>query len=298
MKKIFYILSCFIIGLYAINAQGQEAENSIKNKKGVEVLPQAGDWSFGISANPFLEYAGNMMNNNSYNNAPYFNPTNTPNNTIFNNMGGNNIFVKYVKKQNLFYRGRLMANTSRYSQSNAVRKDVINPNFFTPEFVYDKNIYKSSQFLIGFGLEKRKGSTRLQGFYGAEAIIGLARSSQSFEYGNPMNIDFPAPNTYNYGNAISRPIESKNGSSFAFGLRGFLGVEYFIAPKVSIGGEIGYSLGIQTNSKKTTYVEERFNPETLKAEQIVTESARNNGLSYSGMGLDNTSSTLNLSFYF
>jgi hypothetical protein len=44
MKKIFYILSCFIIGLYAINAQGQEAENSIKNKKGVEVLPQAGDW--------------------------------------------------------------------------------------------------------------------------------------------------------------------------------------------------------------------------------------------------------------
>ena len=54
----------------------------------------------------------------------------------------------------------------------------------------------------------------------------------------------------------------------------------------------------KTNSKKATYVEERFNPETLKAEQIVTESSRNNGLSYSGMGLDNTSSTLNLSFYF
>lgn len=298
MKKIIYIVSCFAISALSLSANAQETGNSIKNKKGVEVLPQAGDWSFGISANPFLEYVGNMMNNNSYNNSPYFDPTNTPNNDIFNNIGGNNIFVKYAQKQNLFYRGRLMANTGRYSQSNAVRKDVLVPNLFTTEYVYDKRISRNSDFLIGLGFEKRKGATRVQGYYGAEVILGLSRSSESFEYGNPMNIDNPTPNTYNYGYAISRPIENKNGSSFAFGVRGFLGVEYFLAPKISIGGEIGYSVGAQTNSRKTTYVEERFNPETLKAERVVTKSSRNSGLSYTGMGLDYTSSTLNLNFYF
>ncbi|MDP2175920.1 MAG: hypothetical protein Q8K70_08430 [Bacteroidota bacterium] len=298
MKHLIILMSVFAIGINDSYAQESNSEASIKNKKGVEVLPQAGDWSFGIAANPFLDYAGNLMNNNSYNSAPNFRTTNSPNSNVFDNVGGNNIFVKYAQSQSLFLRARVIANTNRYSFSNAVRQDVMVPNLFTTEYVYDKQIYKNSNFLIGLGFEKRKGSTRLQGLYGAELILGTTRSSESFEYGNPMNIDFPTPLTYNYGNALSRPLESKNGTSFAFGARGFIGVEYFFAPKISIGGEIGYTIGLQTNSRKTTYVEERFNPETLQAERVVMKSSRNGGLSYSGMGLDNTSSSLSLNFYF
>lgn len=298
MKHLIILMSVFAIGINYSLAQESNSEASIKNKKGVEVLPQAGDWSFGIAANPFLDYAGNLMNNNSYNSAPNFRTTNSPNSNVFDNVGGNNIFVKYAQSQSLFFRARLIANTNRYSYSNAVRQDVLVPNLFTTEYVYDKQVVKNSNFLVGLGFEKRKGSTRLQGLYGAELILGTTRSSESYEFGNPMNIDFPTPLTYNFGNALSRPLESKNGTSFAFGARGFIGVEYFFAPKISIGGEIGYTIGLQTNSRKTTYVEERFNPETLQAERVVMKSSRNGGLSYSGMGLDNTSSSLSLNFYF
>jgi hypothetical protein len=295
MKKLILMIStiAFCINLSHAQETASSKEGSIKNKKGVEILPQAGDWSIGIAANPFLQYAGNLMNNNSFNNAPRFGPTSSPNNNVFDNIGGDNLFVKYAQTQSLFFRARLIASTQRYSYSNAVRKEVLIPNLFTTEYVYDKQIYKNSDFLIGLGFEKRKGSTRLQGLYGAELILGTSRSSSSFEYGNPMNIDFPTPN-----NQISRPLERKEGTSFAFGARGFIGVEYFFAPKISIGGEIGYSLGLQTNSRKTTYVDERFNPETLQTEKVVTKSQRNGGISYSGMGLDNTSSSLSLNFYF
>jgi hypothetical protein len=300
MKKIFLMISSFALcmGLsYAQESTPASTEGSIKNKKGVEVLPQAGDWSIGIAANPFLEYAGNLMNNNSFNDAPTFGPTRSPNNNIFDNVGGNNIFVKYAQSQSLFFRARLIANRETYKNSYAVRKDVAIPNIFTTEYVYDKTTYKEGNTLIGLGFEKRKGETRLQGLYGAEVLFGTSKSSEKYEWANPMNIDNPEPNTH-WGRQLARPLEQNNGRTFAMGLRGFIGVEYFFAPKISIGGEIGYSLGFQTNSRSTTSVEERFNPETLQAEQIVQKSQRNGGLSYSGMGLDNASSSINLHFYF
>jgi hypothetical protein len=300
MKKITLMISTFAlcIGLsHAQESTSASTEGSIKNKKGIEVLPQAGDWSIGIAANPFLQYAGNLMNNNSFNSAPTFGTTQSPNNNIFDNVGGNNIFVKYAQSQNMFFRARLIANRGNYNNSYAVNKDVLIPNAFTPEFVYDKVIYRESNSMIGLGFEKRKGETRLQGFYGAEVLIGSSKESEKYEWANPMNIDFPQPSSH-WGNQNTRPLEQNYGRSFAMGARGFIGVEYFFAPKMSIGGEIGYSLGFQTNSKSVTSTSERFNAETLKAETIVTKSQRNSGLSYSGMGLDNASSSINLHFYF
>ena len=47
--------------------------------------------------------------------------------------------------------------------------------------------------------------------------------------------------------------QRKSGLGFSFGVRAFIGAEYFVAPKVSIGGEFGWGIGmsIQGQSKTT-----------------------------------------------
>ncbi|HPF91683.1 MAG TPA: hypothetical protein PLL57_13570, partial [Flavobacteriales bacterium] len=44
----------------------------------------------------------------------------------------------------------------------------------------------------------------------------------------------------------SRPTESKNGSVFSLGLRGFVGVEWFCAPKISLSGEYTWGVGLSS----------------------------------------------------
>lgn len=297
MKKQSIILTLALLCMARAGAQDSNNALSLKSKKGVEILPQEGDWSFGISASPFLNYAGNLLNGNTYNNSPNFSSPNLPYNDVFDNIGGLTFLGKYVKRQDLFYRTRFNLNSYRQTNQYSVEKDKQLPDVFTVEYVTDKQIYRNTSMLLGLGFEKRKGSGRLQGYYGAEALFGFARSSSKYEYGNPMNLEFPTPRTYNNGFALSRILENNSGHSFAFGGRGFIGVEYFIAPRMSLGGEIGYTIGVQTNSKSNA-VYERFNPETLQAERIVNNSYRNGGTTYTGMGLDNSSGSIVLYFYF
>lgn len=42
---------------------------------------------------------------------------------------------------------------------------------------------------------------------------------------------------------------------FNVGVRAFVGAEYFVAPKVSIGGEFGWGIGFAMNGKSKTEIE-------------------------------------------
>jgi len=75
-----------------------------------------------------------------------------------------------------------------------------------------------SSYGINFGHEWRKGTTRVQGFTGIQG--GLI-------YGKLKSMD-------NSDNVLYEL------SSFGIGIEGFLGAEYFIAPKLSIGGQFSW----------------------------------------------------------
>jgi hypothetical protein len=60
------------------------------NKRGVYLLPQAGDFALGVDATPFLEYLGNLFSG-SYD-APMF--------------GGGSIYGKYFPIVNTFRNAR------------------------------------------------------------------------------------------------------------------------------------------------------------------------------------------------
>jgi hypothetical protein len=101
----------------------------------------------------------------------------------------------------------------------------------TPGGVDDFATYKASTLNVNLGLGKewRRGSTRLQGFYGADALVGFASKKWS-ETNNTV-----ANGTFNAGTSIN------------LGVTGFIGAEYFIFPKMSIGAQYNYSLQVAAN---------------------------------------------------
>lgn len=305
MKKItlFAVMICVNAALIA-----QEVESySFKSKNGHEVLPQEGNWAIGVSATSFLQYVGNMASGaTTTNNAPTFGNGNGP--SVLNgqhNLGGAAFLGKYMLSSKTAVRVRFLANAYSETRREYVAKNSLIINPLAPEFAEDEYTRGVSNFAIGAGLEKRKGNGRLQGIYGAELFVGFLSENRTVSYGNAMNADFTSPNSFNFfgninnlgGVNYSRTTESNLGNTFYAGARGYVGVEYFVAPRISIGGEVGYSFAFAYNGEASR-TDETFDPGSLSAVKVETKLKRNNNLSTFGLGLDNLNAGLNLFFYF
>jgi hypothetical protein len=69
---------------------------------------------------------------------------------------------------------------------------------------------------------------------------------------------------------------SNTASGYGFGLRGFIGAEYFFMPKMSIGGEFGWGLAYVKNGATTTeYEAEGHLSDGSEAAAIITETTKN-----------------------
>lgn len=258
MKKVYVT----ILALFAfVLTQAQ-----ITSKKGEPYLPEAGDWSFGVDATPFLNYFGNFLSSNG-NSAPTQNFLNA----------SQTIVGKYYASETMAYRGILRVGISSANWTNSLAQydtaQIVYPAM--PPMVEDKYTEKSSFVAIGGGLEWRRGHTRLQGYYGGDLMLSFGNSSRSFEYGNALNdsnyVSTVTSGFYNmsstdtlqqyinfttdtYGNP-ARINSQKDGSMFALTLRGFVGAEYFIIPKISIAGEFGWGLTFASMGGSTTELE-------------------------------------------
>lgn len=218
-----------------------------------QYLPEAGDWAIGIDAAPLLNYFGNFIGGNGLNTAPAWGfPT-----------WNQTISGKYFVTKDMAYRASIRLGFGSQKGSQMVDQDGVAaptyPNL--PATVEDS--YKAGGSSIGLagGLEMRKGSGRLIGFYGAELGLNFASNNASYTYGNAMTTtgatttDFGSNiETDTYGNA-ARVTESNSGMSTTIGVRGFIGAEYFILPKMSIGGEFGWGLGLQSDGASSMSME-------------------------------------------
>lgn len=234
----------------------------LTSKKGEPFLPEAGDYAIGIDATPFLDYVGNFFGKTAANTAPTWNFNNT-NLTITG---------KQFKDANTAYRASLRLGLGSSSQTRMVndRASSSAPTYpALPAMVENK--YKSSSTNVGLavGLEKRRGKTRLQGVYGAEVGLGISTSGSKYTYGNALNptgtpaVVVTAADALGNGSNITtdtysnpaRVTKVKNGLGFNFGVRAFIGAEYFVLPKISIGGEFGWGLGFSVSGKSKTTTE-------------------------------------------
>lgn len=257
-KQVLFVAAMFATSL----SFAQSGE--ITSNRGENWLSESGDIGVTFTATPFLDYFGNMFNGNLSNDAP---------SATWLNSSQMAIEVKKLKDSNTAYRGKIRLGFGSTTDKELVM-DVNDPD----ETVEDKEKTSQMNIVLGAGLEKRVGSSRVVGVYGAEAYIMFGTSKDKFEYGNDIS---------DVGG--SRLIEDKSGSTFGLGAGVFGGVEWFFAPKMSLGAEYTWGLMFSStgNGEMVTEVD--------GASDITTESGGG-----SSFGIDNgvTGADIKFTFYF
>lgn len=239
-------ITLFILSVFISAAVFAQSSDVMVSKKGYKILPETGDYVIGFDAVPVLNFALNVVNimNNTGQTATHPGFVS----------GFNNVLVgKYFVSENVAYRVRLGINTS----SNSTKFYGDNP--LTPSSLDPENILlqttriANNSALFGGGIEYRRGHNRLQGFYGAEALLGFSSNKTNISY--EIAFDQTAQDSGYIFNGSSRNLSTKSGTSILFGVRGFVGVEYFVLPKISIGAEFGWGLGYSYTPRGTIELE-------------------------------------------
>lgn len=260
---------------------GGSVFGQVENKNGVNLLPESGDFGIGFNAVPMLNYVGNMFNNNGNNQF-------ADDSKFVNFFGQNTLFGKYYLSDKNAVRANLRLNLNDFNNTNSVFDDAGS----TPEEeVLDKVSVASSNVNLGLGYEWRRGKTRLQGYYGGEVMLGYSSgTTRKYTYGNGYSASNASPEstTWTNGGAVNneggeaeRLVEDNLASSFSIGVRPFAGVEYFVAPKISLGMEFGWSI----NYTKTGGSETMFESWSPTANEVTTRTVNSDGSN--GLNIDN-----------
>jgi len=223
-KRVLLIAAIFMAG-------ATFAQDQLTSKKGTPILPEAGDYAIGFDAANAVNYFGNLMNGNDSNSA--------------NNLNLQQNLTIYGKKfisADKAYRAMVRLGFGTTTERNVVSD--LDPNAAAGATVEDEVSNSSFNITIGGGIEMRRGKGRLQGVYGPMAMISFGSASTENTYGNTLQ---------NAGG--SRQTETSTGGTFGLDLGGFAGVEYFFAPKMSIGGEIAWTISVQSQANGETTTE-------------------------------------------
>ncbi len=243
MKKTVLVVA-LAFGVSGAFAQG------LTSKKGEPFMPETGDWAISMDVNPIFNWVGNFFSQNGNNNAPGVGFLNG-NQTIIGKK-----YTSPTDAMRVLVRIGLTSQKDKQMVNEDLTTPVVFPNF-NPQ-VEDSRKISNTTVGIGVGKEMRRGKTRLQGFYGADAMLWFSGSKTTYAYGNAITATNQDPTTYNFGNNVSfdpsgavitRVLESKQGTTIGIGVRGFIGVDYFIFPKIAIGAEFGWGIGFQTTGK-------------------------------------------------
>lgn len=269
MKK--YLTLTFVLLALAGNAQQTPV---LKSKRGINILPQQGEYCLGFGTNQVFSYLGNMFNGNLNNGSPSL--------TFPGSNGA--IFGKYMKTNDYAYRASFVFGLTNTNFKTSTQD--LSPGAAADSKVEDVNRFNSSNLNLSFGIEKRKGSTRIQGYYGLEGVLGYYSSSNKYEYGNKIEY---------FDTGTTRPVKIRSGSRFSIGVRAFAGVEYFIAPKVSLGAEFGYGV-TYSFSRATEVTSEIYNfSQGSRLEYISNSGTKSSGFN---VGSDNYNGIIKMLFYF
>jgi hypothetical protein len=260
MKKVFLSVALVMAALV-----GASAQDEVVNKNGEPILPKAGDFGLSIDATPFFRFIGGIFSDNDAN---------------ANNLFGNDYALSgsYFLTDNTSIRATLGFGFSTVTDKTYVHKI----GGAADETVENSEKTGNSDFRLGVGYVFHRGHGRLQAFYGPEIALGLGRTNKkTYEYGNAISATNP----------VTRPTETKPGFNFGFGAGGFVGVEYFVAPRISISGEVGLNIGFNTKGDGVVTTES-WDGSTVKSTE--TKTAGSNNFSFATTPRGN----IGVSFYF
>lgn len=304
MKKLLILLSLCMAGI--------GFSQDLTSRDGSPILPQAKDWGISIDATRLIKNASFDFVSTSH-----------------------AITAKYFKDPQTAYRIGVRLGLNSWTTKAMVPDRVAGTSSviaYPAATALKENTWKRTTSAIGitFGIEKRRGVSRLQGIYGAEAGIFISGTTDKFTYGNKLNASsspqivvdpvFDAMSSPIFGNANNidtlpriqgvqgpaRITERRNGLSLSFGARVFMGAEYFVLPKMSLGGEFGWGFGVSTTGRSETKLESigQSNVQGSTGPSVRSTTIDGGVTNHFGLDTDNTnmlgglSATLRLNLYF
>lgn len=311
--------SLLIASVFAV-AAGSVSAQDLTSKKGEPILPEAGDWALSFDATPFLNYFGQMFSN-----AGATAPT-----AGYTNGYPWSIKGKYFSDATTAFRGGLRIGFGSSKWTNEIAQpqaSTATPPEYPNAGPMVEDEYKASYngIVLTGGIEMRKGKTRLQGYYGGELIIGFTGTKDAYTYGNALSAgNAPDPlvdvsNSTDWStmgmaaNIVADPLGSAGGaritekkvSNTMIGLRGFIGVEYFIFAKISVGAEYGWGLGLMSTKTTTSTESNDIVPSSgayavgTSTKEVKTSSfAIDSDIQNNRTGLIGGSGSLNIIFHF
>lgn len=276
MKK--FVFSALAIAFVAFSANAQE-DGGLTSKKGEPILPEAEDIAIGFNGAPFLNYAGNMLTG-GFNASPTANFINSD----------LSIVGKYFVDAETAYRGRIRL--GMVNMKSEVLTDtagaLVGPNNI-------KDVYKvrNNNVTIGVGMEMRRGKTRIQGYYGGEVLVTMGGGVDTAS----VDYEVALGTTPTIGGM--RTKSANQGNTFGLTARGFVGVEVFVFPKVSVGMEYGWGIGytsVGEGERKT----ERWGLASTSATSpsLIEETWVTGKSSTFAIDTDNSGGQLNIIFHF
>lgn len=288
MKKSILAVAV-LLGTSATFAQ------DLTSKKGENYLPEAGDWAISIDATPLLGYVQGIFGSNG-----------SGSGGSWSFLNGNNVITgKYFVADDMAYRGGINIGFNSVTQrAYTTELDASGAPVTPAAVVIDERKTTGSMIMLTGGMEWRKGTTRLQGFYGGELGLGFGGGSKvDYTYANAYSWNGTA-GTASQTHAVDGSTDVNNVTNkggIMFGLRGFIGAEYFVLPKLAIGGEFGWGLGLQTTGEGTVTTTQ-LNTAGTGTEQVTNETVAKG--SAFGVGTDNSnpffgpSGSLKITFHF
>ena len=308
MKKYILFASACLFSLNLFAQQDKPEKN---------YLPEEGDVTIGINAIPFLKYLGNCFSDAGNNTINATDVGGVPSIGFPVAPGLQNptisIFGKYFLTDQTALRLNVGIGIGSKTQRGYAPDDaalVADP--LSVAQVEDSYKYRSTGFSLAAGYEWRRGGKRLQGFWGGQAVVAYSNSKHFFNYGNAITEinQTPSQTSTVWDNPVSgqtvptlnpnignnsRLLQQNDGRSWTYGVGGFVGVEYYIAPKIAIGCEMSLNL-LWTTEGKSLQKSERFNPDFNRVEENVRWSEP--GGSAFHFGTENIGTSLYVAFSF
>lgn len=290
MKR--YILILALCVLTFTNAMAQE------NKK--VYLPEQGDVAISFDAAPVLKYVGNMFNGNTNNILDNLSGTpvsaNMSDFAIDNITPNVSIAGKYMFTDNLAFRANIGIQVRSLATNIYVDNDlenILNP--LNEAKLIDTRLNKKNGFSAIFGADYHKGNNRIQGIFGGGLLIGCNSVKSEYQYANAITSLNQRPSSaWGFNNGY-RTLSTVTASNVFVGLAGNVGIEYFVAPKVSLGAAVNLAAYFVFEGQTYT-VTEGYNTNTGNVETRNELSAPGNRTFV--FGTDNLGGSLYLSFYF
>ena len=296
MKKLISIIAIGLMPFMSINAQSGDSKN---------YLPEQGDMAFGINVKPVLKYVGNIFNG-------------TTNNKL-KNLGGEPIIsnvpefedfesdfspaVSIMTKYMLTDSWGLRANVGLMLSKNTDREYVIDDKKvmldpFNESKLIDTRYQSTNGMSLMLGAEYRKGSNRIQGVFGMGILLGCYSQNIDYDFANavtPLNNNPTSASWVRNCKNGYRIVNEKTKANLFYGITGSAGVEWFVAPKVSLGAEVNLSLYHINGGQLYTQSEGYNNVTQQLVERTDLTSPGDDKLRF---GTENLGGSLYMAFYF